>query len=99
MIPVNRRDIGLGFSLLNLTCCRPSRRCNGWQSCCRRSTSRNTFPQSSASRSAKDGKGLAYLRDKLGKRFMSGLIVHTGIASAPFGDRIAAAPMDVLWTT
>lgn len=55
--------------------------------------------KSSASPSAKDGKGLAYLRDKLGKRFMNGLIVHTGTTSAPFGDRIAAAPMDVLWTT
>lgn len=47
----------------------------------------------------KDVKGLAYLRDKLGKRFIAGLVLHTGTTGAPFGDRIAAVPIDVLWTT
>ena len=55
--------------------------------------------KSNASPSAKDAKGLAYLRDKLGKRFVTGLILHTGTTAAPFGDRIAAVPMDALWTT
>jgi predicted AAA+ superfamily ATPase len=47
----------------------------------------------------KDAKWLAQMRDKLGKRFVGGLILHTGMTAAPFGDRIAAVPMDVLWTT
>ena len=55
--------------------------------------------KSSASPSVKDIKGLSYLRDKLGKRFVAGIVLHTGTAAAPFGDRIAAVPMDVLWTT
>lgn len=55
--------------------------------------------KSSSTPSAKDVKGLAYLRDKLGKRFVAGLVLHTGTTAAPFGDRIAAVPMDTLWTT
>lgn len=55
--------------------------------------------KSSATPSAKDAKGLAYLRDKLGKRFVCGLVLHTGTTGGSFGDRIAAVPMDVLWTT
>lgn len=47
----------------------------------------------------KDAKGLAYLRDKLGRRFVAGLVLHTGTTGGPFGDRLAAVPMDVLWTT
>lgn len=54
--------------------------------------------KSSASPSAKDTKGLVHLRDKLGSRFVAGLVLHTGLAAAPFGDRIAAVPMDILWT-
>lgn len=53
--------------------------------------------KSSASPSAKDFRGLTFLRDKLGKRFVGGVLLHTGTASAPFGDRLAAVPMDVLW--
>lgn len=47
----------------------------------------------------KEAKWLAQLRDKLGKRFVAGLVLHTGTTAGPFGDRIAAVPMDVLWTT
>ncbi len=47
----------------------------------------------------KDIKGLTYLRDKLGKRFVAGVVLHTGTTGGPFGERIAAVPMDVLWTT
>lgn len=54
--------------------------------------------KSTATPSAKDTKGLAYLRDKLGPRFVAGLVLHTGRNAVPFGDRIAAVPMDVLWT-
>lgn len=54
--------------------------------------------KSAAIPSTRDVKGLAYLRDELGARFVAGLVLHTGVAAAPFGDRIAAVPMDVLWT-
>lgn len=49
--------------------------------------------------SASDGKWLAQLRDMLGKRFVGGLVLNTGTNSVPFGDRVAAVPIDVLWTT
>lgn len=45
-----------------------------------------------------DVKWLAMLRDKLGSRFIRGLVLHTGPTGAPFGDRVEAGPMDVLWS-
>lgn len=54
--------------------------------------------KSTASPSARDAKGLVYLRGRLAPRFTAGLILHTGTTAAPFGDRIAAVPMDILWT-
>lgn len=47
--------------------------------------------------SAHDAKWLAQLRDRLGKRFVAGVVLHTGSATAPFGPRLIAAPIDVLW--
>jgi predicted AAA+ superfamily ATPase len=47
---------------------------------------------------AKDGRWLGQLRDKLDRRFVAGLILHTGPEAAPFGKRIAAVPIDVLWS-
>ena len=47
--------------------------------------------------SARDAKWLARLRDRLGGRFVGGLVLHTGASSGPLGARIAAAPIDVLW--
>jgi predicted AAA+ superfamily ATPase len=47
---------------------------------------------------AKDGRWLGQLRDKLRSRFVAGLILHTGPVAAPFGHRLAAVPIDVLWS-
>jgi uncharacterized protein len=47
---------------------------------------------------ARDAKWLNQLRDRLGSRFVAGVILHTGANAAPFGTRITAAPIDVLWT-
>ncbi|GAB7006411.1 ATP-binding protein [Nocardioides sp. AN3] len=44
-----------------------------------------------------DNKWLSQLRDRLGKRFVGGLILHTGMTATPFGDQIAAVPVDTLW--
>lgn len=55
--------------------------------------------KSSSRVSAKDARWLARLRDRLGDRFVAGLVLHTGTVGGPVGDRISAVPMDVLWTT
>ncbi len=47
--------------------------------------------------SIRDAKWLLQLRDGLGSRFRAGLILHTGQTCGPFGRRIGAVPMDVLW--
>jgi len=42
--------------------------------------------------------GLSYLRDRLGERFVAGLLLTTGSQAQRLGDRLAVAPVDVLWT-
>jgi predicted AAA+ superfamily ATPase len=54
--------------------------------------------KASSSVGAKDAKWLAKMRDRLGKRFVTGLVLHTGVTSGPLGERIAAVPIDILWT-
>lgn len=54
--------------------------------------------KSSAMVNGRDIRHLATLRDKLGSRFVGGVLLHTGRVAAPFGDRIVAAPLDVLWS-
>lgn len=53
--------------------------------------------KAAASVGLRDAKWLLKLRDKLGDRFVRGIILHTGTTSAPFGERVTAAPLDVLW--
>jgi predicted AAA+ superfamily ATPase len=48
--------------------------------------------------SSADFAGLRYLRDKLGKRFKAGVVLHTGAETHPFGDRLAAVPVSGLWS-
>lgn len=54
--------------------------------------------KASATVNGHDARHLTTLRDKLGNRFVGGLLLHTGRTAAPFGDRITAAPLDTLWT-
>lgn len=54
--------------------------------------------KASATVSGRDVRHLATLRDKLGARFVGGLLLHPGRVAAPFGDRITAVPLDILWT-
>jgi uncharacterized protein len=42
---------------------------------------------------------LLMLRDKLGDRFKTGLVVHVGFQILPLGDRIWAVPVSALWRT
>lgn len=55
--------------------------------------------KSSSRVKASDNRWLSQMRDKLGGRFVGGLILHTGMTTAPFGEKIMAVPMDALWTT
>ena len=42
-------------------------------------------------------RGLTWLRDKVGDRFVHGLVLHLGPHTLPHGDRITAAPLSLLW--
>jgi len=42
--------------------------------------------------------GLRHLRDKLGDRFVLGVVTYTGPDVIPFGDRLCAMPLAALWT-
>lgn len=42
-------------------------------------------------------KHLAYLRDRLGPRFLGGVVLHTGTQRLALGDRLAAMPVSTLW--
>lgn len=44
-----------------------------------------------------DFRGLRILADRLGDRFAGGAVLYAGQATVPFGDRLAAVPMSVLW--
>ena len=53
--------------------------------------------KSSAGASAGDAKGLRFLRDALGDRFVCGVVVHTGPLTRRMEDRIWATPIPALW--
>ncbi len=40
---------------------------------------------------------LTWLRDRLGERFVAGIVLHTGPATFHLGDRIVAVPISTLW--
>lgn len=52
----------------------------------------------SATPSASDFSGLRNLRDKLGARFKTGVLLNTGTETLPFGDRLWAVPVAGLWS-
>lgn len=45
-----------------------------------------------------DGKHLRWLRDKLGARFVSGAVLHTGTEVFQLDDRVLALPIATIWT-
>ena len=53
--------------------------------------------KSSAGASAGDAKGLRFLRDALGDRFVCGVVLHTGPFTRRMEDRIWATPIPALW--
>ncbi len=41
---------------------------------------------------------LVWLRDRLGERFVAGVVLHTGLRVLELGERIIAAPVAALWS-
>jgi predicted AAA+ superfamily ATPase len=54
--------------------------------------------KAAASINPRDSRGLRYLRDNLGDRFVAGAILYTGASTIPLGDRLAAVPLTGLWS-
>jgi predicted AAA+ superfamily ATPase len=46
----------------------------------------------------RDFAGLRHLRDRLGEALRSGIVLYTGRAALPFGDRLWALPLSTLWS-
>jgi hypothetical protein len=44
-----------------------------------------------------DFKGLRHLQDQVGKKFVRGILLHTGSTSAAFGSNLHAVPVSALW--
>ncbi|MGH2626012.1 MAG: ATP-binding protein, partial [Anaerolineales bacterium] len=53
--------------------------------------------KASTSVQPRDFKGLEWLRDGLGDRFVRGVVLYSGEQAVPFGDRLWALPVDALW--
>jgi len=53
--------------------------------------------KSAAVVTAADAHGLRLLRDQLGRRFRSGVVVYSGAHTLPIDDRIWALPLSGLW--
>ena len=45
-----------------------------------------------------DVRGLRWLADAAGKRFLRGVLLYTGQEMLPFGPDITALPISALWT-
>ena len=45
-----------------------------------------------------DARHLAWLRDSIDNRFLTGVVLHTGPRSFPLGDRLWAIPISTLWS-
>ena len=50
-----------------------------------------------ASPGLNDFKGLRYLAEQTGERFVRGLLLYTGTSTVPFGPNLQAVPMGALW--
>ncbi|WP_214106776.1 hypothetical protein [Acrocarpospora catenulata] len=44
-------------------------------------------------------QGLRHLAERVGADFVAGLVLHTGMQTFSFGDRMLAVPVSALWET
>ncbi len=49
--------------------------------------------------SRRDIRHLVAVRDRLGERFVAGVVLHTGARAFSLGDRLAAVPISALWAS
>jgi uncharacterized protein len=54
--------------------------------------------KASAAPSRADAAHIEWLRDRLGERFVAGIVLHTGPSAFALSDRVSAAPIASLWT-
>ena len=54
--------------------------------------------KATAAPSLQDARHLIWLRDQVGERFNAGVVLHTGPASFPLGERLWALPISTLWS-
>jgi predicted AAA+ superfamily ATPase len=54
--------------------------------------------KASATVRPKDFRGLRQLQEAVGDRFMRGLVLHDHDRVTPFGEKLQAAPLSILWT-
>jgi uncharacterized protein len=45
----------------------------------------------------RDFRHVAHLRDRLGDRFLNGVVIHCGTSPASWGDRLTSVPVSALW--
>lgn len=55
--------------------------------------------KAAATVTAADFRGLRKLKDAAGKRFVAGVVLYDGEATAPFGEGLFAVPIRTLWET
>jgi uncharacterized protein len=53
--------------------------------------------KASGSVDQRDFRHLVYLRERLGPRFIAGIVFYTGPGPVPFGDKLMALPINLLW--
>lgn len=53
--------------------------------------------KASATVRAHDFRGLNHLRERVGRRMLSGVVLYAGERTLPFGDRLWAVPLQALW--
>ena len=54
--------------------------------------------KASATARPRDFRGLRQLQDAVGERFVRGLVLHDHDRITPFGEKLQAAPISVLWS-
>jgi len=53
--------------------------------------------KATSSPSLHDARHLEWLRDRIGDRFIAGVVLHTGPGTYPLSQQIAAAPISTMW--
>lgn len=54
--------------------------------------------KSSSTVTTQDFKGLSYLAEELGDKFIRGIVIYTGTTSYPHSEKICALPISALWS-